>query len=80
MVAVTVPAVSGGFVTARDVGVRVALKSCVLTEIVWVAMACGVPDNARAVPVPKLATSFIFGVIGVSKRLAVVGVLAGAVE
>ena len=81
---VAVVDVPAGLVAARDVGVTVALKSCVLTEIVWVAMACGVPDAAeaaRAVPVPKLATSFICVAIGVKKALvALVGVVAGAVE
>src|SRR5687767_7392791 len=73
IVALIVPT---GFVAARDVGVKVAVKSCVPTEIVCVAMACGVPDKARAVLVPKSATSFISGVSPVAKKLVgLMGVL-----
>ena len=71
-------------VVARDVGDRVALKSCVLTERVWVAIACGVPEEARAVRVPKFATSLIVmsGVTGVSNKLValIVLVATGGVE
>jgi hypothetical protein len=45
-------------------------------------MSWGVPDNARAVLVPKLATSFISGVSPVAKKLVglTVFVAAGGVE
>ena len=80
-VAVAVPA---GLVVTRDVGDTIALKSCVLTEGVSVAIACGVPDEARAVRVPKFATSLIVisGVIGVSNKLValIVLVAGGGVE
>jgi hypothetical protein len=77
--------VSAGLTVPITVDVALALNSCVPTESVWVAIACGVPEDARAVLVPKLATSLIVisGVRGVSNKLFVpIGVLvtAGAVE
>src|SRR5688572_15768475 len=82
---VAVVDVSAGFVVPSTVGVALAVKSCVLTESVCVAIACGVPDDAMEVRVPKLATSLIVisGVRGVSNKLFVpmgVFVTAGAVE
>ena len=82
---VAVVDVVAGFTVPSTVDVAVALKSCVLRESVWVAIACGVPDDARAVLVPKLATSLIVisGVSGVSNKLFVpmgVFVTGGGVE
>ena len=51
--------VKAGLEVTRAVGVGLALKSGVPTERVWVAIASGVPDDARAVLVPKLATSLM---------------------
>lgn len=83
-VAVAVPA---GLVLMKGVGdslAGIALKSCVPTEGVSVAIACGVPDEARAVRVPKFATSLIVisGVTGVSNKLValIVLVAGGGVE
>ena len=77
-------AVLAGFAVTRDVGDKVGLKSCVPTDSVWVAIACGVPDEARAVSVPKFATSLIVmsGVTGVSNKLValIVLVATGGVE
>jgi hypothetical protein len=69
-------------VDASAVGVTVTLKSCVATESVCVGITPGVPDDAIAVCVPNISTAPIPGVsfIGVSNKLPVVGVLAGAVE
>ncbi len=48
------------------VGVRVTTTFCVPmptgVEGVWVAITAGVPDNARAVPVPKTSISLMLGV------------------
>ena len=82
---VAVVEVDAGLTVPITVGVALALKSCVLTESVWLAITCGVPEEATAVRVPKLATSLIVisGVRGVSNKLIVpmgVFVTAGGVE
>ena len=78
---VAVVDVCAGLTVPSTVGDAVALKSCVPTESVCVAIACGVPDDAMEVRVPKFATSLIVisGVRGVSNKLLVpMGVFAGA--